>query len=127
MTKTIENVLASSGFCWQAASAARMTFDIENDKKEYRKKYYIKNIEKFRNYYDDNKDSIAEYEKLYYQQNRTAIRDKQRVYFEKYYYSNKKQINHNSLQRYYNIRNMYYNTNLNNELLKQNIIIRLQD
>jgi len=127
MSKTIENVLTSSGFCWQAASAARMTFDIENDKKEYRKKYYIKNIEKFRNYYDDNKDSIAEYEKLYYQQNRTAIRDKQRVYFEKYYYSNKKQINHNSLQRYYNIRNMYYNTNLNNELLKQNIIISLQD
>ena len=127
MSKTIENVLTSSGFCWEAASAARMTFDIENDKKEYRKKYYIKNIEKFRNYYDDNKDSIAEYEKLYYQQNRTAIRDKQRVYFEKYYYSNKKQINHNSLQRYYNIRNMYYNTNLNNELLKQNIIIRLQD
>ena len=104
-----------------------MTFDIENDKKEYRKKYYIKNIEKFRNYYDDNKDSIAEYEKLYYQQNRTAIRDKQRVYFEKYYYSNKKHINNNSLQRYYNIRNMYYNTNLNNELLKQNIIISLQD
>ena len=127
MSKTIENVLASSGFCWQAASAARMTFDIENDKKEYRKKYYIKNIEKFRNYYDDNKDSIAEYEKIYYQQNRTTIRDKQRVYFEKYYYSNKKQINHNSLQRYYNIRNMYYNTNLNNELLKQNIIISLQD
>jgi hypothetical protein len=127
MSKTIENVLTSSGFCWQTASAARMTFDIENDKKEYRKKYYIKNIEKFRNYYDDNKDSIAEYEKLYYQQNRTAIRDKQRVYFEKYYYSNKKQINHNSLQRYYNIRNMYYNTNLNNELLKQNIIISLQD
>jgi hypothetical protein len=127
MSKTIENVLTSSGFCWQAASVARMTFDIENDKKEYRKKYYIKNIEKFRNYYDDNKDSIAEYEKLYYQQNRTSIRDKQRVYFEKYYYSNKKQINHNSLQRYYNIRNMYYNTNLNNELLKQNIIIRLQD
>jgi hypothetical protein len=127
MSKTIENVLTSSGFCWEAASAARMTFDIENDKKEYRKKYYIKNIEKFRNYYDDNKDSIAEYEKLYYQQNRTAIRDKQRVYFEKYYYSNKKQINHNSLQRYYNIRNMYYNTNLNNELLKQNIIISLQD
>ena len=127
MSKTIENVLTSSGFCWQAASAARMTFDIENDKKEYRKKYYIKNIEKFRNYYDDNKDSIAEYEKLYYQQNRTAIRDKQRVYFEKYYYSNKKNINHNSLQRYYNIHHMHYNTNLNNELLKQNIIIRLQD
>ena len=104
-----------------------MTFDIENDKKEYRKKYYIKNIEKFRNYYDDNKDSIAEYEKLYYQQNRTEIRDKQKVYFEKYYYSNKKSINHNSLQRYYNIHHMHYNTNLNNELLDRNIIISLID
>jgi hypothetical protein len=42
-----------------------MTFDMHY-KKEYRKKYYIKNIEKFRNYYDDNKDRLAEYEKLYY-------------------------------------------------------------
>jgi hypothetical protein len=43
-------------------------FDMDY-KKEYRKKYYIKNIEKFRNYYDDNKDSIAEYEN--YTTNRT--------------------------------------------------------
>ena len=107
--------------------------------KEYRKEYYIKNIEKFRNYYDDNKDSIAEYEKLYYQQNRTEIRDKQRAYFQKYYLLNKKNINNNSLQRYYNINYSHpsYNhihnndskksTNLNNELLDQNIIIRLTD
>ncbi len=51
---------------------------------KYRKEYYIKNIEKFRNYYDDNKEKVAEYEKLYYQQNRTEIRDKQRAYFSKY-------------------------------------------
>ena len=63
-------------------------FDMENYRKEYRKIYYIQNIEKFRNYYDDNKESIAEYEKLYYQQNRTEIRDKQRVYFQKYYLLN---------------------------------------
>jgi hypothetical protein len=104
-----------------------MSFDMENYRKEYSKIYYIKNIEKFRNYYNDHKDSIAEYEKLYYQQNRTEIRDKQKVYFEKYYYSNKKNINHNSLQRYYNIHNMHYNTNLNNDLLDQNIIINLKD
>ena len=56
-----------------------MTFDMEAYRKEYRKKYYIKNIEKFRNYYDDNKEKLAEYEKLYYQQNRMEIRDKQRI------------------------------------------------
>ena len=103
----------------------------------YRKKYYIKNIEKFRNYYDDNKEKLAEYEKLYYQQNRTEIRDKQRVYFQKYYLLNKKNINNNSLQRYYNIHYLHpaYNndskisglSNLNNSLLDQNIIIRFTD
>jgi len=65
--------------------------------------------------------------KLYYQQNRTEIRDKQRAYFKKYYLLNKKNINHNSLQRYYNIHYLHYNTNLNNELLDQNIIIRFDD
>ena len=100
---------------------------MENYRKEYRKEYYIKNIEKFRNYYDDNKENILEYEKLYYQENRTEIRDKQRAYFQKYYLLNKEIINSNSLQRYYNIHNMYYNTNLNNELLDRNIIIRFDD
>ena len=91
------------------------------------KNYYIKNIEKFRNYYNDHKDSIAEYEKLYYHQNRTEIRDKQRAYFQKYYLLNKKNINNNSLQRYYNIHYLHYNINLNNELLDRNIIIRFTD
>ena len=100
---------------------------MEAYRKEYRKIYYIKNIEKFRNYYNDHKDSIAEYEKLYYHQNRTEIRDKQRVYFQKYYLLNKEIINNNSLQRYYNIQHLHYNINLNNDLLDQNIIIRLKD
>ena len=65
--------------------------------------------------------------KLYYQQNRTEIRDKQRAYFQKYYLLNKKNINHNSLQRYYNIHYLHFNTNLNNELLDRNIIIRFTD
>ena len=65
--------------------------------------------------------------KLYYQQNRTEIRDKQRAYFKKYYLLNKKNINNNSLQRYYNIHYLHYNTDLNNELLDRNIIIRLTD
>ena len=40
---------------------------------------------------------------------------------------NKKNINNNSLQRYYNIHYLHYNTNLNNELLDRNIIIRFTD
>ena len=103
----------------------------------YRKKYNIKNIEKYRNYYNDHKDSIAEYEKLYYHQNRMEIRDKQRAYFQKYYLLNKETINNNSLQRYYNINYSHpsYNndfkksglSNFNNELLDRNIIIRFTD
>ena len=65
--------------------------------------------------------------KLYYKQNRTEIRDKQRAYFKKYYLLNKEIINNNSLQRYYNIHYLHYNTNLNNELLDRHIIIRFTD
>jgi hypothetical protein len=91
------------------------------------KKYYIKNIEKFRNYYENNRDYILEYEKIYYQQNKTEIRDKQNIYFKKYYLLNKQKINNNSLQRYYNKHGLNYNKNLNNNLLETNIIIRLSD
>ena len=42
MSKTIENVLTSSGFCWQAASAARMTFDIEMIKKNIEKNIILR-------------------------------------------------------------------------------------
>ena len=103
----------------------------------YRKEYYIKNIEKFRNYYDDNKEKLAEYEKLYYQLNRTEIRDKQRAYFQKYYLLNKEIINNNSLQKYYNIHYLHpayihnndskISKNFNNELLDRNLIIKLTD
>jgi hypothetical protein len=91
------------------------------------KKYYIKNIEKFRNYYETNKDYILENEKLYYEQNKTEIRNKQNIYFKKYYSLNKQKINSDSLERYYNKHGLNYNTNLNNNLLETNIIIRLSD
>ena len=48
-------------------------FDYQN----YQKDYYIKNIRKFREYYHDNKDRLAAYEKLYYQQNKAQIRERQ--------------------------------------------------
>ena len=92
-----------------------------------KKNYYIKNIEKFRNYYNNNKDNILEYEKLYYQQNKKEIREKQKVYFKEYYSLNKEKINHNSLQRYYNKHDLNYYKNLSNQILDQSIIIRLSD
>ena len=91
------------------------------------KKYYIKNIEKFRTYYETNRDYILEYEKIYYEDNKTEIRNKQNIYFKKYYSLNKQKINSNSLERYYNKHGLNYNTNLNNNLLENNIIIRLTD
>ena len=91
------------------------------------KKYYIKNIEKFRNYYETNKDYILEYEKLYYKENKTEIRTKQKEYFKEYYLLNKEKINNNSLQRYYNKNGLNYNTNINNQIINENIIIRLTD
>ena len=92
-----------------------------------KKNYYIKNIEKFRNYYNNNKDNILEYEKLYYQQNKKEIREKQKVYFKEYYSLNKEKINHNSLQTYYNKHGLNYYKNLSNQILDQSIIIRLSD
>ena len=102
-------------------------------RKEYRKEYYIKNIEKFRNYYDDNKENILEYEKLYYQQNRTEIRDKQRAYFHEYYQLNKEKIQENSYRRYYDGHNLPHKRDYldmqdkQGSILKQNIIISLND
>ena len=114
----------------------------------YRKKYYIKNIEKFREYYHDNiekfreyyhdnKDSIAAYEKLYYQQNKVQIRERQRAYFHEYYQLNKEKIQENSYRRYYDGYNLPHKRNYldvigqgiykQGSLLDQNIIIRLTD
>ena len=89
--------------------------------------YYIKNIEKFRNYYETNRDYILEYEKIYYEDNKTEIRNKQNIYFKKYYSLNKQKINSNSLERYYNKHGLNYYKNLSNQILDQNIIIKLSD
>jgi hypothetical protein len=94
----------------------------------YYKNYYIKNIRKFREYYDNNKDSIADYAKLYYQQNKVQIRERQRAYFHEYYLLNKDTIQERSYRRYHEqpYKRDYAKTQINqSSLLKQNIIIRL--
>ena len=102
-------------------------FDYQN----YQKDYYIKNIRKFREYYHDNKDSIAAYEKLYYQQNKAQIRERQRAYFHEYYQLNKEKIQENSYRRYYDGHNLPHKRDYlkitQGSILKQNIIIKLND
>ena len=66
-------------------------------------------------------------QKNYYIKNKDYILNRQHIYFKKYYALNKQKINNNSLQRYYNKHGLNYNTNLNNNLLETNIIIRLTD
>ena len=53
--------------------------------------------------------------------------DDKTKYRKEYYLLNKEYISNNSLQRYYNKHGLNYNTNLNNQILDQNIIIRLSD
>ena len=104
-------------------------FDYQN----YQKDYYIKNIRKFREYYHDNKDRLSAYEKLYYQQNKSQIRERQRAYFHEYYQLNKEKIQENSYRRYYDGHNLPHKREYLDEqakqgsILKQNIIIRLED
>jgi len=101
------------------------------DHQNYQKDYYIKNIRKFREYYHDNKNSIAAYEKLYYQQNKAQIRERQRAYFHEYYLLNKEKIQENSYRRYYDGHNLPHKRDYlkitQGSILKQNIIIKLND
>ena len=42
------------------------------------KKYYRKNIQQYKDYYERNKDSKNEYQKEYYQKNKETILEKQK-------------------------------------------------
>jgi len=99
--------------------------------KNYYKSYYLKNIKKFREYYETNQDSIAEYAKLYYQQNKVKIRERQRSYFHEYYQLNKDIIQERSYRRYYDGHNLSHKRDYlkitQGSILKQNIIISLSD
>ena len=92
--------------------------------------YYNNNIEKFRQYYQEKKDIIAKREQLYYQKNKEKIREKQRTYFRNYYLLNKDKIIENSQRRYYGCilpDKLKPQKKLCNEIINNNIIIRLMD
>jgi len=101
------------------------------------KEYYNNNIEKYRQYYEDNKEIILQREQLYYQKNKEQILERQRTYFRKYYLLNKEKIILNCQRRYYgslaamNSQPDYISTkqktNFCNKIINNNIIIRLMD
>lgn len=98
-----------------------MIYDKRNDKKEYDKKYYLKNREKIlqqsKNYYRKNIESIKKRKKEYYQKNNSEkikkhIRkyqknnpEKRREYAKKYYLENKEKIKKKKIDYYYSIKN----------------------
>ena len=65
------------------------------------KQYYNDNIDKYKQYYQENKEVILKREQLYYQKNQAEIRIKQRLYFRKYYLLTKDKIIENCQRRYY--------------------------
>ena len=104
------------------------------------KEYYNNNIEKYRQYDEDNKDIILKREQLYYQKNKDIIREKQNTYFKKYYLLNKEKIIENCRSR----ASRYYGSlaamnsqpdcistkqkiHFCNKIINNNIIIRLMD
>jgi hypothetical protein len=98
---------------------------------------YELNKDKYKQYYQQNKEIILKREQLYYQKNQVEIRIKQRTYFRQYYLLNKEKIIANCQRRYYgslaamNSQPDYISTkqktNFCNKIINNNIIIRLMD
>ena len=95
------------------------------------KQYYNDNIDKYKQYYQENKEIILKREQLYYQKNQAEIRIKQRLYFRKYYLLNKDKIIENCQRRYYGsiagIPDKIKPEEAYNQIMNGNIIIRLDD
>ena len=91
------------------------------------KQYYNDNIDKYKQYYQENKEVILKREQLYYQKNQAEIRIKQRLYFRKYYLLNKDKIIENCQRRYYGsiagIRDKIKPEEVCNQIINGNIII----
>ena len=101
---------------------------------QYRKEYYLKNIDKFKDYYNENKDEIAARNKIYYEKNKIELRNKQRKYFHEYYLLHKEAIKEHNLNRYYQYckeNNITVKKRMPGEtdcqILDKNIIISLSD
>jgi hypothetical protein len=95
------------------------------------KDYYELNKDKYKQYYQQNKEIILKREQLYYQRNQAEIRIKQRTYFRKYYLLNKETIIENVQRRYYGsiagMPDKIKPEEACNQIMNGNIIIRLDD
>ena len=89
------------------------------------KDYYEQNKDKYKQYYQQNKEIILKREQLYYQKNKTEVREKQKIYFRKYYLLNKETIIEN-VQRCLLARSSITTPHeVYNQIIDGNIIIRL--
>jgi len=111
---------------------------MEDYRKIYYKDYYIKNKEKYKQYYYNNREEIIEKQLDYYQQNKFEIGKRTKIYFQQYYQKNKEKIIMRSQNHYYNgslagacegkrSTKKPDNIVIKNEILENNIIIRLID
>jgi hypothetical protein len=55
--------------------------------------FYKKNIEKYKEYYENNRERLIKQGLEYYHKNRGKIRERQNQYYRKYYEKNKDKIN----------------------------------
>ena len=101
---------------------------MEDYRKIYYKDYYIKNKEKYKQYYYNNREEILKKQLDYYQQNKFEIGQRTKIYFQQYYQKNKEKIIMRSQNHYYNgSTKKPDNITIKNEILENNIIIRLID
>ena len=95
------------------------------------KEYYNNNVEKYKQYYHENKEIMLKREQLYYQKNKEQILEKQRISFRKYYLLNQEKILLNCQRRYYGsisaIPEKIKPQRFYNEIINSNIIISLRD
>tara|TARA_R110000824_G_scaffold3008_1_gene13885 strand:- start:72 stop:575 length:504 start_codon:yes stop_codon:yes gene_type:complete len=74
------------------------------ERKEYNKKYNIKNKEKIKEYYENNKEKIKEqqkeYKKEYYEKNKEQIKEYQKEYNKKYRENNLEQLKEQKKEYY---------------------------
>jgi len=101
---------------------------MQDYRKEYNKNYYIKNIERIKNYYNENKEEIIKKQLQYYQKNKFEINKKKQIYFSQYYQKHKEQIILRVQKHYYNGSARKTDKPITkNEIIKNNIVISLMD
>jgi len=60
--------------------------------KDYMSEYYKKNLEFYKDYYENNRERLIDQSLKYYRDHKLEIRKKQNAYYKQYYLKNKEKI-----------------------------------